>query len=64
MDKELWKEIIGVIPDTELIRIIKSLNIKIKGFRELNTKNISSSKKIVTVQLMNHLKKSLNIITT
>ncbi|KWZ65489.1 V-type ATP synthase subunit I domain-containing protein [Bacillus altitudinis] len=57
MDKELWKEIIGVIPDTELIRIIKSLNIKIKGFRELNTKNISSSKKIVTVQLMNNSEK-------
>lgn len=57
MDKELWKEIIGVIPDTELIRIIKSLNIKIKGFREFNTKNISSSKKIVTVQLMNNSEK-------
>ncbi|MGE8138664.1 hypothetical protein [Bacillus safensis] len=57
MDKKLWKEIIGVIPDTELIGIIKSLNIKIKGFRELNTKNISASKKIVTVQLMNNFEK-------
>ncbi|AOZ89703.1 hypothetical protein BK049_14025 [Bacillus xiamenensis] len=57
MDKEIWKEIIGIIPDTELIVIIKNLNIKIKGFRELNAKNISTSKKIVTVQLINNFEK-------